>query len=93
MNRIFQLLVLLVLLYDCEIWAVNSDLKRRIDAFDNKCLHRIIGYYWNKPVLTQQLLRETESKHVACIVCDRRRIWHASLQIDAAYRFVRDNSE
>ena len=44
--RIFKSLVLPVLLYGCETWTLNSDLKRRIDAFGNKCLRRIMGYRW-----------------------------------------------
>ncbi|KAG0697185.1 Tetratricopeptide repeat protein 17 [Chionoecetes opilio] len=43
----FKLLVIPVLLYGCETWTLNSDLKRRIDAFGNKCLRRIIGYRWD----------------------------------------------
>ncbi|KAG0713853.1 hypothetical protein GWK47_015271 [Chionoecetes opilio] len=31
--RIFKLLVIPVLLYGCETWTLNSDLKRRINAF------------------------------------------------------------
>ncbi|KAG0720330.1 putative uncharacterized transposon-derived protein F52C9.6 [Chionoecetes opilio] len=32
--RIFKSVVIPVLLYGCETWTLNSDLKRRIDAFD-----------------------------------------------------------
>ncbi|KAG0730377.1 Alpha-ketoglutarate-dependent dioxygenase alkB 7, mitochondrial [Chionoecetes opilio] len=32
--QIFKLLVIPVLLYGCETWTLNSDLKRRIDAFE-----------------------------------------------------------
>ncbi|KAG0711101.1 putative uncharacterized transposon-derived protein F52C9.6 [Chionoecetes opilio] len=41
--RIFKSLVIPVLLYGCETWTLNSDLKRRINAFGNKCLRRIMG--------------------------------------------------
>ncbi|KAG0716601.1 LINE-1 reverse transcriptase [Chionoecetes opilio] len=43
--RIFKSLVIPVLLYGCETWTLNSDLKRRINAFGNKCLRRIMGLY------------------------------------------------
>ena len=45
--RIFRSLVITVLLYGCETWTLNTDLKRRIDVFGNKCLRRIMGYRWN----------------------------------------------
>ncbi|KAG0727434.1 LINE-1 reverse transcriptase [Chionoecetes opilio] len=45
--RIFKSLVIPVLLYGCETWTLNSDLKRRINAFGNKCLRRIMGYRWD----------------------------------------------
>ena len=32
-----------VLLYGCETWTLNTDLKRWIDVFGNKCLWRIFN--------------------------------------------------
>ncbi len=59
-----------VLLYDYETWTLNSDLKRHIDAFGNKCLCRIMGYCWYDFMLNRQLLRETDSRPINCIVCE-----------------------
>ena len=42
--RIFKSLVIPVLLYGCETWTLNTDLKRKIDVFGNKCLRSIMGY-------------------------------------------------
>ena len=44
---IFKSLVILVLLYGCETWTLNTNLKRRIDVFGTRCLCRIMGYRWN----------------------------------------------
>lgn len=44
---LFKLLVIPVLLYGCETWTLNTDLKRWIDAFGNKSLRRIMGYCWD----------------------------------------------
>ena len=41
--RIFKSLVIFVLLYGCETWTLNTDLKRQI-VFGNKCLRRIMRY-------------------------------------------------
>ena len=46
--RIFKPLINFVLLYGCETWILNTDLKRRTDVFSNKYLCRIIGYRWNE---------------------------------------------
>ena len=95
--RIFKSLVLPVLLYGCETWTLNSDLKRRIDAFGNKCLRRIMGYRWNDFVSNQRLLRETESRPITSIVCQRqlRLYGHVARypEADPAHRVVsvRDN--
>ena len=97
--RVFKSLVLPVLLYGCETWTLNSDLKRRIDAFGNKCLRRIMGYRWNDHVSNQRLLRETDSRPVTCIVLERqlRLYGHVARfpEVDPAYRVVsvRDNPE
>ena len=95
--RIFKSLVLPVLLYGCETWTLNSDLKRRIDAFGNKCLRRIMGYRWYDYVSNQRLLRETDSRPITCIVRERqlRLYGHVARypEVDPAHRVVsvRDN--
>ena len=48
--RIFKSLVIPVLLYGCETWTLNTDLKRRIDVFGTRCLRRIMGYRWHDKV-------------------------------------------
>ncbi|KAG0730425.1 2-hydroxyacylsphingosine 1-beta-galactosyltransferase [Chionoecetes opilio] len=53
--RIFKSLVIPVLLYGCETWTLNSDLKRRINAFGNKCLRRIMGYKENVAKMSASL--------------------------------------
>ena len=45
--QIFKSLVIPVLLCGCETSTLNTDLKKQIDVFGNKCLCSIIGYRWN----------------------------------------------
>ncbi|KAG0728144.1 Retrovirus-related Pol polyprotein from type-1 retrotransposable element R2 [Chionoecetes opilio] len=56
--RIFKSLVIPVLLYGCETWTLNSDLKRRINAFGKFC----------KPSrdcqTSQELQQRTRMQHV-----------------------------
>ncbi len=61
-----------VLLYGCETWTIESDLERRINVFGTKCLRMIMEYRWNDFISHQRLLRETESKPVTSIVCERQ---------------------
>ena len=70
--RIFKTLVIPVLLYGCETWTLNSELKRRINSFGTKCLRRIMGYRWFDYVSNQRLLHETDSRHISCMVRERQ---------------------
>ncbi|KAG0710422.1 DNA polymerase alpha catalytic subunit [Chionoecetes opilio] len=80
--RIFKSIVIPVLLYGCETWTLNSDLKRRIDTFGNKCLCRIMGYRWDDYVSNQQLHRETESRPASSVNANfgYMGMWHATLK-------------
>ena len=49
----FKSLMIPVLLYGCETCTLNTDLKRQIDVFGNKCLCSIMGYLWNEFVSNQ----------------------------------------
>ena len=66
--QIFKSLVIQVLLYSCETWTLNTDLKSQIDVFGNKCLCSIMGYHWKDFVSNQRLLCETESRPITTIV-------------------------
>ena len=48
--RIFKSMVIPVLLFDCEIWTLDIDLKRKIDVFGNKCIVSIMVHRWNDRV-------------------------------------------
>ncbi len=95
--RILKTLVLPVLLYGCETWTLNSDLKRRIDAFGNKCLRRIMGYCCFDFVSNRRLLPETGSRPITFMVLERqlRLYGHVACytEVYSAHRVesVRDN--
>ena len=75
--RIFKSLVIPVLLYGCETWTLNIDLKRRIDVFGARCLRKIMGCHWYDFVSNQRLFRETDSRPITSIVRQRqlRLLW------------------
>ena len=70
--RVFSTLVLPVLLYGCETWTLNADMKRRLDVFGTSCLRRIMGYRWNDYVSNRSLLRETGLPEVTSMVRQRQ---------------------
>ena len=58
--RVSSSLVLLVFLYCC---LTLSELKKCINAFGTRCLHRGMEYSWRDEVSNQVLFRETDSIH------------------------------
>ncbi|KAI8512576.1 hypothetical protein Bbelb_092150 [Branchiostoma belcheri] len=44
--RLYNSLVLSVLLYGAEAWTLTATEERHLDTFDQKCLRRILGYRW-----------------------------------------------
>ncbi|KAI8479500.1 hypothetical protein Bbelb_374020 [Branchiostoma belcheri] len=44
--RLYNSLVLSILLYGAEAWTLTSTQDRQLDAFDAKCLRRILGIRW-----------------------------------------------
>ena len=65
----FKSLVTPVLLYSCEEWTLNTDVKRRTDIFGTRCFDRTMGYLWFDFVTNQRLFCETDSRHITSIVC------------------------
>ena len=65
---IFKLLVIPVLLYGCETWTLNTDLKRRKNVFGTLGLRRIMGYRWYDFVSNQPLFRETDSRLITSML-------------------------
>ena len=58
--KLFKSLVVSILLYGCETWTLHADTERRIQAFEYKCLRRLlrISYLEHK---TNQFVRDTVS--------------------------------
>jgi exonuclease III len=58
--RLYKSLVVSILLYGCETWTLLADTERRIQAFEHKCLRRLlhISYLEHK---TNEYVRNTTS--------------------------------
>ena len=59
--RLYNSLVLSILLYGAETWTLTAAQERRLDAFDTKCQRRILGIRWHDYV-SNATLRETTSQ-------------------------------
>ena len=61
--KLFRSLVVSVLLYGCETWTLQADTERRVEAFEFKCLRRLlhISYLEHK---TNEYVRSTTTSLV-----------------------------
>ena len=70
--RVYRALVLPVLLYGCETWTLTKTLRNRLNAFGTRSLRRILGYRWSDLKRNDELLQETGSRSVTCIIRERQ---------------------
>ena len=71
--RIFNSNVKAVLLYGSETWRTTKSSIKRVQAFVNRCLRRILNVYWPRVISNATLLEETGQQSV--MVDIRRRKW------------------
>ena len=77
--RIFKVVVMSVLLYGAETWAVTQKDLRRLHAFQMKCLQNIVGVtLWGRR--SEDILAETGEAPVKHQLKCRRLQWFGHLQ-------------
>ena len=69
--RVYNSLVLPVLLYGSETWTCTKEL-RRLDAFGTRSLRRILGIRWFDFVTNQWILETTRQRFVSALVAERQ---------------------
>jgi len=57
--RLYNVYVLPVFLYGAETWSITKAIERRIDAFDQRCLRRILNITWSECVTNFEVRRRT----------------------------------
>ena len=61
--RLYKSLVVSILMYGCETWTLLADTERRLQAFETKCLRRLLGIsYLDRK--TNDFVRSEVHKHV-----------------------------
>ena len=54
-TRLLKALVFPVATYGCEAWTLKKEEERRIQAFENKCLRKILRVPWTKKLTNEQV--------------------------------------
>ena len=62
-----------ILLYGSETWLFNNEVKRKLQTFINRCLHRIFNIHWPEIVSNQVLWDKVGEEPVEVQI--RRRKW------------------
>jgi hypothetical protein len=53
-----------LLLYACETWKTTNQITRRLQAFINKCLRRIMNIKWADKITNEELWGITKQKPI-----------------------------
>ena len=73
--RIFKSNVISTLLYGSESWKVTKTISNKLDAFQNRCLKRILQIYWPNTITNEELHRRAEIEPISTQVKRRRWQW------------------
>jgi hypothetical protein len=58
--RLYNVFIIPVLLYGADTWTVTAALNRKMDAFDQWCLRRILRIPWNAFITNQEVRSRTQ---------------------------------
>ena len=72
---LFKTLVLTVLLYGCETWKLTKRDEKKIDAFQFKCLRKILKIRWHQHISNERVADMAEVEKISNEVRRRRRCW------------------
>ena len=72
--KIFNSCVVPVLTYGCESWRTSPAMEKKLDAFENKCLRRLLNICWHDFRSVTSIRQETQQDYVSNFI--RRRRWN-----------------
>jgi len=70
--RLYNVYILPVFLYGAETWSITKAIEKRIDAFDQWCLRRILNITWSERVTNFEVRRRTGQPLLSGTVRTRR---------------------
>ena len=74
-TRIYKTNVLPVLLYGSESWKITKTIAKKLEAFQNKCLRRILRIFWPNRTTNAEIRCSTGIQPVSEIIDHRRWRW------------------
>ena len=73
--RFYNSNVVPTLLYGSETWQLKATHERKLDAFDMKCLCKILGIKWKDFVTNEEIRDKTKQQPLSSTICKRRLRW------------------
>ena len=73
--RFYNSNVISTLLYGCETWQMKTSQEKKLDAFDTKCLRKILGIKWSDFVSNEEVRDRSQQPSVSTTICKRRLRW------------------
>ena len=70
--KVYNSLVLSVLLYGCETWTTLKADERKLEAFHMQCQRRILGIGWFHRVTNADVISQTGQEDLASFISRRR---------------------
>ena len=70
--RIYNSLILSIVLYGAATWTLTKYLSKRLDAFDSQALRRIIGIRWPERITNVEVRSQTKQPRLTLIIAKAR---------------------
>ena len=67
--------MLFTLLYGCESWSLKAAQEKQLDAFDSRCLRKILGIKWSDFITNTEVRQISDQPPVSATICKRRLKW------------------
>lgn len=70
--RLYNVYIIPILLYGADTWTLTATSQRRLDAFDQWCLRRILKIPWHAHITNQEVRDRTRISPVSDLIRHRR---------------------
>ena len=85
--KIYNSIVVSVLLYGAETWNLSETQSKRLDALGMKFQRRIMGIKWTSHTTNEEVLKQTEQTQISRMIRKRRLEWYGHVKRMNKQRF------